>query len=283
MTVREALSEGVTVLRRGISGSPFLDASLLLAAAAGVDSTSILSDHLRDLDPAWLGAYRDSLARRASGESVAVILGRKEFYGRDFLVTRDVLVPRPDTETLVAEGLREIDRIGASRPGAVRVHDACTGSGCVGLTLAAERPGCELSLSDLSPAAIGVARRNAELILGRSVPVFPGDLLSDVTGTFDLVTANPPYVASALIPSLAACGVRDPYLALDGGADGLGLFRRLVPQAAGRLAPGGALVVEIGEEQGAAVSGLMKASGFSETSIWNDLAGSERVVLGRMP
>ncbi len=283
MTVREALGEGARILENGTSGSPFLDASLLLSLASGLCRDALLSDHLRELDDDAVTAYRALLERRAAGEPVAYILGRKEFRGLDFFVTPDVLVPRPDTELLVETALAEIDRIAAARTGSVRLHDACTGSGCVGIALARERPACEVSLSDISDAAIAVASRNAFALLGHAVPIVKSDLLQAVHGPFDVVTANPPYVERGLIADLAKDGVRDPFLALDGGPDGRMLYGRLAREAAGRIAVGGALVLEIGEGQGSAVSAELAAAGFADIAVLKDLAGHDRVVRGRMP
>ncbi len=289
MTVREALSHGASVLSGTGSDTSYLDASLLLSRAAGWDRAVLLARNPDTLSPDVEASFISLLARRASGESVAYILGQKEFYGRPFRVDCRVLVPRPDTELLVEAALeaarRNLDRRrGDAGPG-LRIHDAFTGSGCVGITLAAELPDAEVSLSDISPGARDLAAANARALLGRDLEVLDSDALSAVRGPFDLVTANPPYVAGPetdrLQGSDGADGVRrEPRGALDGGPDGLDFYRRLVPEAEKLLAPGGFLVVEIGEDQGAVVRGMFRENGFRVNETFRDLAGRDRVVRG---
>ncbi len=307
MTVREALSHGASVLSGTGSETPYLDSSLLLARAAGCGRADLLARNPEPLSPGAEAGFLAFLARRSEGESVAYILGEKEFFGRAFRVDPRVLVPRPDTEILVEAALQAARRILESRsepdpgpggrrtgpaPGTgLRIHDAFTGSGCVGITLAAELPGSEVSLSDLSPGARDLAARNARDILGRDLAVLESDVLSGAPGPYDLLTANPPYVASAETNRLlgrdptrrtgGADGIRrEPRAALDGGPDGLDLYRRLVPEAEIRLAIGGFLAVEIGEDQGAPVSELFRLGGFREVEVIRDLGGRDRVVRG---
>ncbi len=293
MTVREALSDGASSLSRAGSETPFLDASLLLASASGVDRDRLLSRGEDPVPESSAEAYRGFLLRRAGGESVAYILGKKEFYGRVFRVDRRVLVPRPDTEVLVEAALAEAARIseergmgspGKGRYSGIRVHDAFTGSGCVGITLAAELPGAEVSLSDACPDALAAAAENSEVLLGRRLPLFRSDILAGVPGPFDLVTANPPYVSSRETDRIQAAGAgrgaREPRSALDGGPDGLSFYRAFVPEAEKKLAQGGALAVEIGEEQGSRVAGIFAVRGFRDVRILPDLAGRDRVVRG---
>lgn len=316
MTVREALTRGASVLSGTGSETPRLDASLLLARAAGCGRAALLARLSDPLLPDAETAYSSFLSRRAEGESVAYILGEKEFYGRRFRVDPRVLVPRPDTETLVEAALAAargvpagrpagsgIPTLGAGAPGSgarrsgpgtgLRIHDAFTGSGCVGITLAAELPYAEVSLSDLSPGARDLAARNAREILGRDLPVLESDVLAGVSGPFDVITANPPYVSSAETDRLlgrpgpghlgppGADGIRcEPREALDGGSDGLRFYRVLVPEAEKALAPGGCLAVEIGEEQGAAVGGMFRERGFRNVETLRDLGGRDRVVRG---
>jgi len=289
MTVREALTHGASVLSGTGSDTSYLDSCLLLSRAAGWDRAALLARNPDTLSPDAETAFLSLLARRASGESVAYILGEKEFYGRSFRVDSRVLVPRPDTELLVEAALevarRNLDRRRGAAVPDFRIHDAFTGSGCVGITLAAELPDAEVSLSDISPGARDLAAANVRALLGRDLEVFESDALSAVRGPFDLITANPPYLTRAetdrLQGSDGAIGVRrEPRGALYGGPDGLGFYLRLVPEAEKALAPGGFLVVEIGEEQGAAVRGIFRENGFREIETLRDLAGRDRVVRG---
>ncbi|HRY80801.1 MAG TPA: peptide chain release factor N(5)-glutamine methyltransferase, partial [Spirochaetia bacterium] len=201
MTVREALSHGASVLSGTGSDTSYLDACLLLARAAGCGRAALLARLSDPLLPEAETTYSTFLSRRAEGESVAYILGEKEFFGRTFRVDHRVLVPRPETEILVETALRAAGRVpggsasgadargpGARRSGSgagLRIHDAFTGSGCVGITLAAELPGSEVSLSDLRPGARDVAARNAREILGRDLQILESDVLAGVSGPFD--------------------------------------------------------------------------------------------------
>jgi release factor glutamine methyltransferase len=299
MTRREALLEGARILaaeRRPGTETPSLDASLLLSFALGLSRESLIASYPSPLDGADYASYRALLERRARGESVAYILGRKEFWGRDFFVDPRVLVPRPDTELLVETALDLGDRasretarepngrrIPASRQ--IRVHEACTGSGCVAISVAAERPEWEVSASDISGGALEVASRNAASLLppdrpGGALCLFESDLLQAASGPFDLILANPPYVPSAEASRLAA-DFSEPLLALDGGEDGLEPYRRLVPEAASRLSPGGWLALEADPGQASALRELLSAQGFLEVETLDDLAGLKRVTKGR--
>lgn len=297
MTRREALLEGARILaaeRRPGTETPSLDASLLLSFALGLTREALIASYPSPIDDEALASYRALLERRARGESVAYILGRKEFWGRDFFVDARVLVPRPDTELLVETALELGKRIASdkSRPGAngssafpVVCHEACTGSGCVAISVAAERPGWEVSASDISDGALEVASRNAAALLPRDRPggplsLFRSDLLGAARGPFDLILANPPYVPSAEASRLAR-DFSEPLLALDGGDDGLEPYRRLVPEAASRLSPGGWLALEADPEEAEALRELLSAQGFSEVETLEDLAGRMRVTKGR--
>ena len=302
MTIREALSHGASVLSGTGSETPYLDASLLLARALGCDRSVLLARNPDVLSLEAEPVFLSLLLRRAEGESIAYILGKKEFFGRTFRVDSRVLVPRPETEILVEAALETARRIlplrrartdpGASSGGrfvpVLRVHDAFTGSGCVGISLAAELPNAEVSLSDLSPGARELAAWNAREILGRDLPVLESDVLAGAPGTYDLITANPPYVASARTDQLKGGGgergsdgiLKEPRIALDGGTDGLAFYRRLVPEAEKVLAPGGGLVIEIGEDQAGAVKALFSSGGFLEVEVIRDLGCRDRVVRG---
>ncbi len=286
MTVRDALREGAAALKG--TESPFLDASLLLADALGVRTEKIHASHPDALDEPGLAAFRSRIARRAAGVSVAYILGRKEFWGRSFIVDERVLVPRPETELLVSRALELGDALAAAARGAaaLRVHEACCGSLCVAASLAADRPNWEVSASDLSGPALEIAAANAAALLppdrpGGTLGLIRSDLFEAVPGEFDLILANPPYVPSAEAKALLEKGWVEPLMALDGGDDGLDLIRRLIPQAAARLSPGGWLLLEADGSQEAAIAELLKAAGLVEVACIADLAGIARVSLGR--
>lgn len=271
------------LLRRGVNDSPRLDAELLLSHAIGLDRVRLIVDSARPLDSDELGRYRELLVRRRRFEPVAYILGEREFYGLRFSVNPHVLIPRPDTETLVNVALERT----RGRHLYGRAIDVCTGSGCVAIAFAKERPTWEVTGSDISEPALAVARHNA-LRLGAiwNLDFRHADLLAEAGSEprFDLIMANPPYVPDAEIPTLSP-DIRnhEPDGALRGGPDGLSLLRRLVKAAPRLLVPGGVLAVEVGAGQAERVSKGLAAYGFSEVQQERDYGSIERVVSGRLP
>jgi release factor glutamine methyltransferase len=262
---------------RGIE-SPRLDAEVLLARALGTTRIQLVIDSKRPLAPDELARMREMVRRRRGREPVAYILGEREFYGRMFRVDKRVLVPRPDTETLVDVALARTREVSLS----MRALDLCTGSGCVAITLARERPTSSVFAGDVSADALAVARGNALRLGAYNVALREGDLFGavDPGRRFDLITANPPYIPSGDLPTLQA-DVRDhePRLALDGGADGLALLRRVIEGAAAHLVPGGVVALEVGAGEAALVAELFRVAGaFSAIEVRRDGARIERVV-----
>jgi release factor glutamine methyltransferase len=265
--------------------SPRLEAELMLAHALGIERMRVIVEPERALEPEELARYRDFIRRRRKGEPIAYIRGQKEFYGRVFHVDARVIVPRPDTETLVETALR---RTAQAKVGA-RYLDLCTGSGCVSITLARERTTCQVFGVDLSNEALAVARHNA-IRLGAVTQVawFRGDLFAALPEAyqrrFDLVTANPPYIPEGELDGLSA-DIRDfePRLALAGGADGLDVIRRIIAEAPRWLRPGGSLAIEIGTEQASEVARLFGEAGFGATLVDKDYGARDRVVSGVLP
>jgi release factor glutamine methyltransferase len=274
MTVREALREGHLRLGAGGIETPQLDASLLLAEALGVGRERLLASLPDEVGPDALARYRAFVERREGGQPVSYIRGRKEFYGLVFAVGPAVLVPRPETELLVERALA------LAGPGA-RLHDACTGSGCVAVAAAHERPDLDVSASDISEAAAAVFMRNCSALLGRALQFTLSDLLDRVTGAFDLITANPPYLRDAEVARIKNRGWPEPALALAGGPDGLDLARRLIETAPQRLSSRGALLLEADPEQMPALEAALRARGFSDAARHADLAGLERIIEAR--
>lgn len=261
--------------------SPRLDAELLLAFVLGVDRIRLIIEAERQLVPAELAAYRELIKRRRGREPIAYILGKREFYGLDFRVSREVLIPRPDSETLVEVALART----SGREIYGRALDLCTGSGCIAITFKKQRPVWAVTATDLSSRAVEVARANA-VRLGAvwGLRFLVGDLAAPLASSerFDLITANPPYIASTEVEELDP-GIRDfePRLALDGGADGLDVVRRVIDEAMPLLDPGGVLATEVGAGQAAAVSELFANAGLEAIERRKDYAGHERVVSGR--
>ena len=263
--------------------TPRLDAELLAAHALALVRVQLYAQFDRPLEAAELAVLRELVKRRQAGEPVAYITGKKEFWSLELLVDPRVLVPRPDTETAVEEALALLPAdLPTDRP--ARIADVATGSGALALALAKERPRAEVMATDVSPDALAVAAANAAR-LGLAVTFRQGDLLAPLRELppFDLVVANLPYIPTAALVALAPEVQREPRLALDGGADGLVIVRRLIADAGAVLVPGGALVLEIGEGQAAATAEACRAAGLCDVRIKRDLGGIERVVSGRRP
>lgn len=259
--------------------SPRLDAQVLLAHRLGLSRLQLYLRFEQPLSTAEQDDLRDLLRRRAAGEPVAYLTGEKEFYSLSFRVDARVLIPRPDSETLV-DAAREV--FSAAAP--TSLADVGTGSGCLVCALAHEFSRSQCVGIDSDPGALEVAAANARALgVAERVRLTQGDLLAQVRGPFELIVSNPPYVPSAEIDRLPPEVRREPRGALDGGPDGLELIRRLVPQALARLAAGGWLLLEVGQGQAPAVRELLAAAGYTGLRTWNDLAGIERVAGGRRP
>jgi release factor glutamine methyltransferase len=268
-------------VERGL-GTPRLDAELLVAYVLSLPRVQLYVQFERVLSPEELAALRELIKRRQAGESIAYLTGRKEFWKFEFAVDARVLVPRPDSETLIEEA---VARLGPAGDGpAPRIADVGTGSGALAITLAKLRPDAAVFASDVSPPALDVARANAER-LGAAVTFVDGDLAAPLAAhaPLSLIVANLPYVPTGELGSLPADVRSEPALALDGGADGLDLMRRLVADAPALLSPGGVLALEIGAGQAEATRALLQAAGFSDVQARKDLAGIERVVSGVKP
>jgi release factor glutamine methyltransferase len=261
---------------RGI-GSARLDAEVLLAHALGSTRLGLYTGFEKPLEEAELAAFRDLIRRRLSGEPVAYLVGEQEFWSLPLFVDARVLVPRRDTETLVETALR-------TAPAARRVADIGTGSGAVALALLSELPEARAVATDASEEALEVARANAARhSLSERLELRRGDLAGPLDGSFDLVVSNPPYVPSGALGGLAPEVRREPTSALDGGPDGLAVLARLPAAVRPHLVPGGALAVEHGFDQGAAVRALFRAAGYVGVETTRDLAGHERVTAGFLP
>ena len=257
------------------SGLPRAEARLLLAAALGKPVESLLARPEQPVEDDAAARFATLARRRAQGEPVAYLLGEKEFYGRRFAVSPAVLVPRPETELLVELALARLRR--APSP---RVLDLGTGSGCIAVTLALECAAATVVAVDRCADALAVARANAQR-LGARIDFVRGDWYENVGGRFDLIVANPPYVAAA-DPHLAGLQ-HEPRRALVAGADGLADLSRIAAGAPDRLNSGGALAVEHGYDQGASVRKLFSQAGLTDIETHRDLAGIERVCVGTMP
>jgi release factor glutamine methyltransferase len=261
----------------GIAGAR-LEAQVLLAHVLGCTRTQLYTGFDKPLGEAELARYRGLIKRRLAGESVSYLVGETEFWGLPFHVDASVLVPRPDTETVI-----EVARLARpDRAAACRILDLCTGSGAIAVSLAKEYPAAQVVATEISAAAAAIARRNAERnAVADRVDVRTGDLFAPVAGeVFDLIVSNPPYIASAVIPTLSVEVRREPVLALDGGRDGLVFYDRICGAARAHLAPGGVLIVEHGYDQAEAVRARFAAAGFTGIALVHDLGKNPRVTWG---
>ncbi len=274
MIVQHVLIEAARRLEV-ITDTPALDARVLLAHVTGQPAAWLAAHPEAEVTPGQAGAYEDALRRLELGDPLPYILGHWEFFGLDFEVTPDVLIPRPETELLVEKALAWLK----AHPGRRRAVDVGTGSGCIAVSLAAHITDLQLVATDVSPAALAVARRNIHKHgLEARVKTECCDLLPLDTRPIDLIVANLPYIPTGTLHTLDVFG-REPTLALDGGPDGLDIIRELMARAPGRLAPRGLMLLEIEASQGMpAVSLAYETFSHAAIHLYQDLSGRDRIV-----
>jgi len=281
-TVRAALDWTREYLAEKGDEHPRRSAEWLLSAATGFSRVELYAHHDRPLSPEERAVLREAVKRRAAGEPLQYVTGEVAFRHLVVKVRPGVLIPRPETEVLTGEVLDALRRLESPL-----VADVCTGSGCIALSLAQEHPGARVLAADISPVAVEVAAENAaRLGYAERVSVFEGDLLgalpAEMLGTLDAVVSNPPYIPSADLAELPAeVAGFEPRLALDGGADGLDVYRRLLVEARAWLRPGGLLAVELDERRvrDAAQEAL---EWYEEVRVVADLTGRDRIVTARL-
>lgn len=274
MNYREAVAFGRGILTEAGVMDPELDAWYLLQMVCKIERSYYYAHGEEAVAEDRMREYEIALCKRAERIPLQYILGEQEFMGLKFKVNSGVLIPRQDTETLVEEAIRLV------RPG-MRVLDLCTGSGCVLVSILKNVPELSGVGSDISKQALLVAKENARYHEVEAEWI-RSDLMDQITGEFDLIVSNPPYIPTGVIGTLMP-EVRDfePVEALDGREDGLYFYRRITAQAAEYLKPEGWLCMEIGYDQGDAVSQLMREAGFSQVEVVKDLTGNDRVVKGK--
>ena len=278
MTVGGALNQGKERLFYAEVDTPMLDATLLLSEALETSKERLLASLPDPLDPDLWQRYCGLLDLRCAGQPVSYIRRKKEFFSLEYYVDPRVLVPRPDTEVLVEEALRLLE----AGPLIQKVHDACTGSGCVAIALKHSFPTVKVSGSDISREALQVAAENARRLLPESrIRLYRSDLLARIPGRYDLITANPPYLTDGEVENMEKIGWPEPALALRGGVDGTDLLRRLIRQAPRKLRAGGILLLEAAPTQMTLLERELIDRGYGGIAVVPDLAGRDRVIRAR--
>lgn len=273
MTYREAIKLGEDILTKAKIVDAKNDAWLLLAMACKIDHTYYYMHMDEEMYQDQIREFQAVLTKRAERIPLQYIVGEQEFMGLPFHVNNSVLIPRQDTETLVEEALKIIE------PG-MSVLDMCTGSGCIIISIMKNTTDVEGYACDVSKQAINVAKENAKLN-NVYVEFERSDLFENVTGEFDVIVSNPPYIKTDDIPHLMPeVSVFEPIIALDGDTDGLEFYRKIVSEGKQFLKQGGHMIFEIGCEQAADVSEMMNYAGYTDIRVIKDLAGNDRVVMG---
>ncbi|MFN0084211.1 MAG: peptide chain release factor N(5)-glutamine methyltransferase [Blastocatellia bacterium] len=279
-TIAETMQRAGEALRAASIPNDLLDAQTLLAHALGRDRTYLIVNFNQKLTAEQVSTHRQLIARRAAGEPLQYITGHQEFFGLDFEVTPDVLIPRPETELIIEEALRIAEEDELRHP---VILDIGTGSGCVALAIARELPEARVIAADISPAALRVAKRNS-VRHNLAVSLVGSDLLGAFAETpfADLILSNPPYVAESEMAALQR-EVREwePRIALTGAADGLGFYRRLLADAPARLKSGGHLICEMGHTQSEAISAIVDRRQWAAPRLIEDLQGIPRTIVLR--
>lgn len=276
MNYREAFETGKGALAAAGIEEAELDARLLLEEICGTDRNTLLVHGDRNVTEEELAQYKEMLEKRSVHIPLQQIIGRQSFMGLDFYVDENVLIPRQDTELLVEEALKELHD-------GMRILDMCTGSGCILLSLLKYSNDCEGIGADISEEALKVAERNRVQLGLENAAFIRSDLFEAVEGKFDLLVSNPPYICSDVIDTLMPeVREHEPRQALDGSADGLHFYRRILAECRTYLKPGGMLLFEIGYDQGEAVKRLMEENGFLEVEVKKDYGRLDRVVLGTL-
>ena len=292
ISLKNAYKEGKEILAKAGITEADLDAWYLLEFVTGITKARYYMDPDQNMDPEAWKKYKEYLEKRRNHIPLQHITGSQEFMGLEFLVNEHVLIPRQDTECLVELAVEDIrnrktqnrcesnNTADQKNEQKVKVLDLCTGSGCIGISVAKLCPDTEVTLADISEGALSVAKKNAQN-LDAGVTLIKGNLFENIEGRFDYILSNPPYIPSEVIEGLMPeVKEHEPRLALDGEADGLSFYREIINEAPDYLNPDGRIYFEIGVEQGEDLTHLMNERGFSEVKVHKDLAGLDRIVTG---
>ena len=278
VTIGEAKSLLTRRLVDSAIESASLDSRILIAHATGLSPAQLIASSDETLSPEHWQKITQYLERRLSGEPVDIILGYKDFWKDRFIISKDVLSPRPETEGIISRALALMPPQKIRAP---KILELGVGSGALTLSLLREYPNARALGVDISQKALGIARQNAKA-LSLECEFIQSDWLSSVSGEFDLIVSNPPYITGDEMKALPkAVSMHDPHLALYGGEDGLEAYRRITQESRPHLRVNGYLIFEIGASQGSAVQSIMEGCGFKDVEIHPDLAGHDRIVSGR--
>ena len=277
MNIQSVLREGYSILYYAEVETPMLDAAVLLSEAIGFTKEKLFASLPDEIDSSSYSKFKRFLDLRCSGMPVSYIRHKKEFFGLEFYVDERVLVPRPDTETLVEAAL---ERAKADR-GVKNVLDICTGSGCVAIALKYTFRELNISASDISRDALDVCAINSRKILEASIPMYLSDLFNSIPGEYDLITGNPPYLLADEVESLKKLQWPEPKLALYGGKGGTESAEKIIEDAPFYLTKGGYLMLEAAEPEIPVLNNLMILRGYDSIYTVKDLAGRDRVICGR--
>ncbi|MBN2535621.1 MAG: peptide chain release factor N(5)-glutamine methyltransferase [Spirochaetales bacterium] len=279
MTIQSALKQGQSILFYAEVDTPMLDSTVLLAEVLGITRETLFASLTNHIDEKAFHTFKELIDKRCKGIPVSYIRHKKEFYGLEFYVDERVLVPRPDTEILVDVVLSILEYY----PDITTLHDACTGSGCIAISLKFEKPGLFISASDISGEAGEIFSINVKNLLDSVIPFYRSNLLRDINGKFDIIMANPPYLSGKEVEDMKKIGWPEPESALRGGRDGIALSELLIHEASMKINPGGFLVMESSPAHMSVLHRIMTTCGFTGISIVKDLGARDRVITGRMP
>lgn len=275
MNIRELVNTGAKELEKN-SDTPRLDASILLSHTLKMPRAKLLAYYCENIDKEDESSYKELIIKRTKGYPISYILGEKEFYGYNFHIEEGVLTPRPDTEVLVEETISRIKSDGSKT-----VLDLCTGTGCIGITIKLECPEVDVTCVDISPISEKVFNINNKNLAGGKVNFLHSDLFSNIKdNTYDIIVTNPPYLTTLETDDRMDSGWKEPSLALDGGNDGLDLVRKIIIQSKKYLNPRGWLLIEADPAQMAEIKRVLTEQLFSDISIYKDMPGFDRIIVG---
>jgi len=278
MTIQSVLKEAYTKLFYAEVENPYLDSTVLLAETLGVSREKLFASLTDSIEEENISQYNNFLDMRCKGIPVSYIRQKKEFYGHEYYVDERVLVPRPDTETVVDHILslcHEYKEINT-------VHDMCTGSGCIAVSLKLMLPSLVVSASDISPEAGEVFTINSLRLLNREIPFICSDLFNNINGRFDIIVANPPYLKDQEVDDMKKIGWPEPECSLRGGPAGTSVSQLIIREAPLYIEPGGFLILESSPENMESLQKTMEESGFTDISVKKDLGNRDRVITGRI-